>query len=154
MPPAGASVVVDTNVWISGMLTRLGPPAQLTREVVQRGRAVFTTETFAELSDRLWRPKFDRYFSLERRRRLLTDLDASALWVEVPDEIAARTFCRDASDDKFIHAALAAGAAWLVTGDEDLLVLSQSLATLDLRVLTPASALRELSPAVGSASPT
>jgi uncharacterized protein len=129
------------------MLTRLGPPAQLTREVVLRRQPVFTTETFAELSDRLWRPRFDRYVSLEQRRRLLTDLDAVALWVEVPGEIAERTFCRDAGDDKFIHAALAAGAACLVTGDQDLLVLAGSLAPQGLRVLTPAAALQELAPA-------
>jgi putative PIN family toxin of toxin-antitoxin system len=137
----GVGVVVDTNVWISGLLTRTGAPALLTRQVVLHGRPVFTADTFGELSDRLWRPKFDRYVTLERRKGLLGDLDAIAQWVDVPSTIAARAFCRDAADDKFIHAAMAGGAHWLVTGDKDLLVLAADLAALGVTVLSAAEAL-------------
>ena len=45
---------------------------------------------------------------------------------------------RDTGDDAFIHAALAAGAQWLVSGDEDLLTAS---APEGLRILSPADAL-------------
>ncbi len=149
MRAKGAGVVIDTNVWISGLLTKAGPPAQLTRQVVSAAQPVFSRDTFAELADRLWRPKFDRYVAMEVRKRLLSDLESIARWVDVPAATAAHAFCRDASDDKFIHAALAAGAQWLVTGDSDLLVLSESLLPLGLTVLTPAEALAipELAPA-------
>lgn len=140
MATAALCVVVDTNVWISGLLTRSGVPGQLTRQVVLRAQPVFTTATFDELSERLWRPKFDRYVTLEQRRRLLGDLHNVARWVEVAPETASRPFCRDASDDKFIHAAIAAGAACLVTGDKDLLTLAESLLALGVRVLSPAAA--------------
>lgn len=131
-------VVIDTNVWISGLLSRTGPPALLTRKVVQGGQAVFTAQTFAELKDRLWRPKFDRYVTIEQRKKLLSDIESSALWVEVPPTIASATYCRDAADDMFIHAALTAQATWLVTGDDDLLCLHP----LDtLQILLPRAAL-------------
>lgn len=134
-------MVIDTNVWISGLLNRSGHPAQLIRQAISRGQPVFSAATFAELKERLWRPKFDRYVAMEHRKALLTDLESVALWVDVPSSIAAKQFCRDAADDKFIHAALAAESAWLVTGDQDLLVLSQSVLPLGVRIVSPADAM-------------
>jgi len=140
--PRGPSVVIDTNVWISGLLTKTGTPAQLIRNVVRRGLPIFTPDTFAELKQRLWLPKFDRYVSMEYRKQLLHDIDTVALWVDVPPQIAEQAFCRDADDDKFIHAALASGAEWLVTGDKDLLVLSERLLASGVRIISPADALQ------------
>ncbi|MDP1633215.1 MAG: putative toxin-antitoxin system toxin component, PIN family [Gallionellaceae bacterium] len=142
MSPRGPVVVIDTNVWISGMLTRSGVPAQLIRQVVRLGRPVFTPETFAELKQRLWLPKFDRYVSIEDRRRLLHEVDTTALWIDVSPQIASQAFCRDADDDKFIHAALASSADWLVTGDKDLLVLSETLLASGVRIVSPADAMQ------------
>lgn len=141
MSPRGPGVVIDTNVWISGLLTQTGYPARLTRQAVQRGQPVFSADTFAELKERLWRPKFDRYLTLEQRKTFLGDLESIALWIDVPPAIAANTFCRDATDDKFIHVAQAAGSAWLVTGDQDLLVLSQRMLPLGVRIISPADAM-------------
>ena len=138
----GPVVVIDSNVWISGMLTRSGAPAQFIRQAVRLGRPVFTPETFAELKQRLWLPKFDRYVSIEDRRRLLHEVDTAAIWIDVSPQIAQQQFCRDAQDDKFIHAALASHADWLVTGDRDLLVLAETLVTLGVRVVTPADAMQ------------
>lgn len=132
-------VVVDTNIWISAALTSEGVPALVARRVLARGIPVFTEATFAEIVDRLWRPKFDRYLSIELRRRILRDLSAVAFWTDVSDEIARQTFCRDPDDDKFIHAALSAGASWLVTGDKDLLDIKPPV---ELSILTPAQALK------------
>lgn len=133
-------VVIDSNVWISAALSRTGAPALLVRHVLERGLPVFSPDTFAEFETRLWLPKFDRYVSMELRQRILHDLNASAYWVDVPPEIAAKHYCRDASDDKFIHTALAAQAPWLVTGDQDLLDVPK---VPDLRILTPAEAMQE-----------
>lgn len=139
---AGCAVVIDTNVWISGLLSASGAPAQLTRQAVRNGWPVFSAETFAELRERLWRPKFDRYITLEQRKRFLLDLESIACWVDVPPTIAGQPLCRDAADDKFLHLALAAGANWLITGDQDLLVLADSPAAQGVGILSPAEALR------------
>ncbi len=132
------AVVVDTNVWISAALSRTGAPALVVRHVLAHGVPVFSQQTFAELETRLWKPKFDRYLSMEVRQRLLHDMNAAALWVDVPAAIADLPHCRDRSEDPFIHAALAAGAPWLVSGDQDLL----SVPPLPgLRIITPAAAI-------------
>lgn len=135
-------VVIDTNVWISALLTKSGVSAQLARQVVRHGLPVFTPDTFLELKQRLWLPKFDRYALMEQRKQFLHDVDSAAHWVAVPQHIGDQTFSRDADDDKFIHAALAAGAGWLVSGDNDLLVLSDRLLVSGVRIVSPADALR------------
>ena len=142
---AGCAVVIDTNVWISGLLSASGAPAQLTRQAVRNGRPVFSAETFTELRERLWRPKFDRYITLEQRKRFLLDLESIACWVDVPPTIAGQPLCCDPADDKFLHLALAADANWLITGDQDLLILAGSAAVQGVSILSSAEALR-LSP--------
>ena len=141
MRTPGISVVIDTNVWISGLISLAGAPAQITRKVIRHCQPVFSEATFDELKDRLWRPKFDRYISMDQRHALLADLDAVAHWVKVKPEIAAEALCRDVDDDKFLHAALAAQPAWLVTGDKDLLVLAQDMAPANVTIVSPADAL-------------
>ena len=132
--------VIDTNVLISAALIRGSVPAALVNLVLQHGCILFSEATFAELETRLWRPKFDRYVSIEIRKLLLHDLSAAAQWVEPSafDLAAHANFSRDADDDKFIHLAIAAGADLLVSGDEDLLSLHP---VQDIPVLAPRAAL-------------
>lgn len=132
-------VVVDTNVLISAALSSGSTPAKVVALVLDRYRLVFSDATFAELESRLWRPKFDRYLSPEVRTQLLHDFTAVADWVEPAGEL--QRLSRDVDDDKFIHAALAASASWLISGDDDLLELS---AVNGLSILSPAKALQEL----------
>lgn len=131
-------IVIDTNVLISAALSPHSAPAKLVRLALEKCRLVFSSDTFAELETRLWRPKFDRYLSPGIRRQLLHDFSAVADWVTLAPDLP--TYYRDA-DDKFIHTAQASHARWLVSGDKDLLVLSP---IDDLPVLTPADALAEL----------
>lgn len=112
--------VLDTNVLISAALSANSPLARVTLWVIAHGRLIFTQATFEELRSRLWRPKFDRYLSIERRNLILHDLRAVADWVE-PDGRPLPVRSRDPDDDKVIEAALAGKARWLVTGDRDLL---------------------------------
>ena len=135
IPPSDAGrprvgrVVIDTNVWLSAWLSREGKAAACVNRVLQRGLPVFSAATFEELSNRCWRPKFDRYLSLEQRRVLLIDASAASLWVEPDAALQAVRACRDADDDKFLQLALAADAQWLVSGDADLLALEAVGAT-------------------------
>ena len=133
-------VVVDTNIWLSAAISKSGAPAQVVRRVLQMGVPVFSQATFAEIEARLWKPKFDRYLSMETRRAILHEANAVAHWVDIPPDLAAKTYSRDPDDDKFIHTALAASAAWLVTGDQDLLVIETPLS---VRILTAGEALLE-----------
>lgn len=136
-----ALVVVNTNVLLSAALSPGGAPALLLDHLLQTTRLVYSEATYAELESRIWKPKFDRYLSLEIRRRLLREVSAAAVWVEVSAQISARAYSRDPQDDAFIHAAMAAGATRLITGDEDLLILHP---LEGLHILTPRAALTEL----------
>ena len=129
--------VIDTNVLISAALSASGAPARLVQLVLERGSLVFSQPTFDELKTRLYRPKFDRYISLELREAVLHDLSAAARWVEIGEP--AR-YCRDRSDDMFIETALAARAGIVVSGDQDLL---QAPPVQGLRILNPQQALAE-----------
>ena len=61
-------VVIDTNVWLSAALSPAGAPSQVVRRVLAHGVPVFSDATFAELKTRIWKPKFDRYLSMEARQ--------------------------------------------------------------------------------------
>lgn len=133
-------LVIDTNILISAVLSSQGAPAKLVQSALSQHRLVFSQATFDELRTRIYRPKFDRYISLEDRERLLRDFNACAVWVEIGEP---GQYCRDRDDDHFIEAALKAQADYLVSGDKDLLeappvqglhVVSvhQALETLDL----------------------
>ena len=135
-------VVIDTNVWLSAALTRSGTAAVLCRLLIERNfQQAFSQSTFDELRTRLWLPKFDRYLSIESRRRFLSNTRESARWHDVPASLNAQTWCRDPSDDQFIALALTAKASRLITGDADLLCLGP---LGDLRILTPRAALDEI----------
>ena len=130
--------VLDTNVLISAALSRQGSPYALVQQVLSHARLVFSEPTFEELRGRLYRPKFDRYISLDMRERVLRDLSASAIWVEIDNQGG---WSCDPDDDKFIATALQSRGAMLVSGDSDLLT---ARAPTGLRILTPTQALAEI----------
>lgn len=134
-----ALVVIDTNVWISAALQPQGVPGQVVRWVLAYGLPVFSEVTFDELRSRLWKPKFDRWLSIEQRKLLLHDADALALRVAPAGDLTAQAFSRDRDDDAFIHAALAANAQALISGDQDLLAVT---AALPFPILSPTEALQ------------
>lgn len=137
-------LVVDTNVLISAALSTQGAPAQLMRRVLGQHILVFSQATFDELHTRIYRPKFDRYITLEQRQRLLHDFNACAHSVDLAPYPA---YCRDSDDDKFIATALQAQADWLVSGNRDLL---EAQAPTGLRILTPTQALEQLETGIES----
>jgi len=88
-------VVVDTNVLLSAALSSGGVPAVLVDRLLEIGKLVFSPATFAELEARIWLPKFDRYLPIERRRRIVLQAHAAAVWTDIPADLAARAFSRD-----------------------------------------------------------
>lgn len=117
--------VIDTNVLISAALSPRSAPAQIVEHLLQEATLVFSQETFHEFETRLWRPKFDRYLNIDRRRLLLHDFAAVAQWVDLP--VAPRpAYSRDPDDDVFLYTALLGKAEWLISGDRDLLELSST----------------------------
>ena len=130
--------VLDSNVLISAALSRQGSPHALVQHILAHGRLVFSPPTYEELRTRLYRPKFDRYIGLDMRERVLRDLSACAVWVDIDGH---GRWSRDPDDDKFIDTALQVQGAVLVSGDLDLL---SAQVPAGLRVLSPAQAWAEI----------
>ena len=60
----GVRIIVDTNIFVSGLLSRTGPPGQIVNAVIDgRITALFSEQTFAELEDVLGRARLARFFS-------------------------------------------------------------------------------------------
>ena len=132
--------VVDTNVLISAALSPRSVPAQIVDCLLQHATLIFSRETFEELETRLWRPKFDRYLDMDRRRLLLHDFAAVAQWVDLPAP-PRPAYSRDPDDDVFLHTAQQGKVQWLVSGDKDLLELPPT--DWGFEILSPAQALEK-----------
>ena len=109
-------VVLDTETIVSGLILPISVPANALRKAFLDCDVLVSAETWGELQDILFRPKFDRYFDSPSltREQFLEFYRTKAIWCEV-SEIA--TDCRDPKDNKFLALALAAQASVLVTGD-------------------------------------
>jgi putative PIN family toxin of toxin-antitoxin system len=120
VPTAPDRVVIDTNVFISGVLSTTSGPARCVAAVVANGQLIATDATLKELFERLLSPKFDPYVTRARREDLLSRL---APLVEIAEVVQQVRVCRDPHDDKFLEAAVNGRADVLITGDKDLLEL-------------------------------
>ncbi|HEX5416216.1 MAG TPA: putative toxin-antitoxin system toxin component, PIN family [Chloroflexota bacterium] len=112
--------VVDTNVWISAVLNRTGPPAAV-HAALQRGRFVLISSEplLAELTVVLARPRFAHRYGVTSAdiTNLVTLLRERAEIVLIDGTIH---LCRDPDDDMVIETALNGRADALVTRDDDL----------------------------------
>lgn len=114
-------LVIDTNVIISHMLIRDSVADQVVVRAIAHECLVQSEATFAELSEILTRPKFDRYLPLEHRRQLLNAIENAVEWVPIFRPVRA---CRDPHDNKFLDVAVNGEADAILTGDDDLLALN------------------------------
>ncbi len=80
-----------------------------------------SNEFLGELQDIFNRPKFDKYSSRLVRNEFLNDFLEVVENVEIVQKI---TICRDRKDDKFLELAVNGKANYIITGDQDLLVLN------------------------------
>lgn len=113
--------VCDTNIFISALLSKKSPPRQAINYIKSiSGNLALSTETFNELAEVLQRPKFDNIISLENRSLFLRETLEVASLFDILEEV---NICRDPKDNKFLDVAIASSADYLITGDEDLLVL-------------------------------
>jgi putative PIN family toxin of toxin-antitoxin system len=88
-----------------------------------RFMAICTTKMLVEVVDMLSRPRFRSKYHIQTG-----DIAALIQLIRLRGELViparAVVACRDPKDDKFLTAALAGTAGGIVSGDEDLLVLS------------------------------
>lgn len=116
----GERVVIDTNVFVSGLLSSTSTPARAVERALMYGQLLASGDTLRELMEKLLSPKFDRYVSREPREALLDRLAPNVEMVEIIQHFRVS---RDPKDDKFLEVAVNGAADVLVSGDGDLLAL-------------------------------
>lgn len=124
--PGPPRVVLDTNLVLSALVFRGGVTAVL-REGWQARQflPLASTETTSELIRVLGYPKFA--LREAEQEDLLADYLPFCTAVKIPVPPPRTPACRDPFDIPFLELAIAGGADFLVTGDQDLLALSGAL---------------------------
>ncbi|MDP2755850.1 MAG: putative toxin-antitoxin system toxin component, PIN family [Nitrospirota bacterium] len=113
-------VVIDTNIWVSYLLGSLLQDLDekiLSKEI----KVVVSEEMLKELSEVSSRPKFKNIFTTKRIKELFSLLDSYTIVVSPSQKVDA---CRDEKDNFLLEVALKGETDYLITGDEDLLVLN------------------------------
>lgn len=114
-------VIVDTNCWISFLIGhRLHRLVDLLSN--ERIELIVCNELLDEIRDVTSRPKFSKYFPPQEVDSLLEFL---LLIGECVTPKQAVKLCRDEADDYLLALAIEANADYLVTGDQDLLILKE-----------------------------
>jgi uncharacterized protein len=119
--PADPRFVADTNTLISRLLLPGSVPAKAVSRGLERAELLISTDTFEELAEVLFRPKFDRYVTVSDRRQFLRLVYRIARPIPIVHQVRA---CRDPRDDKFLELAVNGDAQTILTGDRDLLALN------------------------------
>ena len=113
-------VVLDTNIFVSGLLSAAGPPARIIQAVLQRRLIpVMSPDTFAELEAVLRRPKLQRAFT-RAGVNITSFLETIQAEVQIVDPHPTHTPLRDAHDRPFLDLmATTPPPQYFVTGDKD-----------------------------------
>ncbi len=108
-------VVLDASIFVSAALKADSLPERaLLRAVDAPNRLILSQEVEDEYREVIFRPKFDRFASVERRRRILDIVVFAADRIEPSESIRE---CRDPKDDKYLALAVAGRADVVVSGD-------------------------------------
>lgn len=112
--------IFDTNVLISAALIKNSPTESALKKAIGYGMLAFSSQTFDELVEILKRPKFEKYLKESERKEFLINILSVSQLVN-----PSRNFeiCRDSRDNIFLDLIFESRADYLITGDQDLLVL-------------------------------
>ena len=112
-------IIIDTNLWISFLITndfnKLDHFLNSDKYLV-----VFSDELFDEFLDVVHREKFALYFNDLNIKILVEIINEKALFVKV---FSIVNVCRDVKDNFLLSLAIDGEVDYLITGDNDLLIL-------------------------------
>lgn len=130
--------VFDTNVLISAALLK-GSVARRAFDLARSTGVILASQaTLSEIAEVMGRSKFDKYLTPVARVEFLAAFVQETELMDAPETIHV---CRDPKDDMILDLAVAGAADCIVSGDEDLLVLSPFQG---IRVLRPAEMVVEM----------
>ena len=126
-------IVIDTNVLLSAALSPNGTARKTLDKAYKEFKIAQSDETYQELNTRIYKRKFDKYISNEERQEFLDVVKKYSQFIEIKSQVNT---CRDTDDNKFLELAKDANAEFLITGDQDLLLL-KTLAEYQNKIITP-----------------
>ena len=113
-------VLLDTNVWVSAVLNKQGPPARLVQAWLDWAiDIVIALPILEEIGDVLRRPRIKKKYQI-REQEIVQHLRLIAAGAAVVPVAGTLKLCRDPDDDVVLETAIAGGAKYLVTRDDDL----------------------------------
>jgi putative PIN family toxin of toxin-antitoxin system len=114
-------VVIDTNVFISALLNPVATPRKVINIAVSQFTILQSEATYQELATRVSKKKFDKYLEKDDRLDFLLAIKNRSLFVDI---LHKTTVCSDSDDNKFLELAVSGMAQYIITGDNDLLILN------------------------------
>lgn len=114
-------IVIDTNIFISAFLGSKNAKLLLKEIVNDEFILIMSTEQLNEIREVLNRPKFEKYITHGEIDELITLLSMKISTPAIYDRIKD---CRDVKDNMILEEAVYGNAEYIITGDEDLLVLN------------------------------
>jgi putative PIN family toxin of toxin-antitoxin system len=128
-------IVLDANVLVSAVLSSDGAPARILEAWRAEQFDVVISNAIVEEIDRvLHYPKIIRRhrWPEEHLQRFLDDL--AHLAIMTPGELTLAAIANDPPDNRYLECAVEGEAAYIVSGDEDLLLLG---IYQGIRIITP-----------------
>jgi putative PIN family toxin of toxin-antitoxin system len=114
-------IIIDTNLWVSFLLTK---QFSFLDDFLENGKIqfIFSQDFLDEFVDVINRPKLRKYFSDENLDLILETIEQYAEFITVNSNI---NVCRDPKDNFILSLAKDGSADYLITGDQDLLVIKR-----------------------------
>lgn len=134
-----SSVVIDTSAWLSGIFWRGAPHRALQAWKSGHFEVMVSLAVLLEIEHKLAEKANEFGAELELVEEWTTLIAEEAILVEPIERIRA---CRDSSDDKFLEAAVAGQAEYVVSGNKDLTDMHRFRG---IEIVTPRQLLESLS---------
>src|ERR1035437_7247449 len=124
-------VIVDTNIWISFLI---GKNLKGLQEYIDSQSIIIVTcnEQIQELTEVFKKEKSKKYFTFEQIGDFFELLDESSVKVVIKTKT---DLCRDLKDNYLLSLAIDSNADFLISGDNDLLVLNKVESTKIIRFI-------------------
>jgi putative PIN family toxin of toxin-antitoxin system len=133
--------IIDTNVFIAGLLWRGSPHVLLENAHAGTLTVISSSTLIAELAGVLGRAKFAAILSKTSTSLERTTAEVRQLAEIIDPPPLEHPVCRDSTDDHVLALALSANADMVVSGDDDLLVLGSFA---NIPIVTSAEAAQRL----------
>ncbi|HAH55773.1 MAG TPA: putative toxin-antitoxin system toxin component, PIN family [Flavobacterium sp.] len=114
-------IILDTNLWISFIISdKLKSLDIILKE--NNVKFLYSSHLLEEIDNVIRRPKFKKYFSESNWYLLIELFTTYGIQIDVVSNLA---ICRDSKDNFLLNLAIDGKADFLITGDNDLLVLEK-----------------------------